>query len=168
MLGFFIATFIRQKALAQSVQNEYAYACAGYARTRSANVSSMRNDRKLWRGFLILCKHKNFPARWKLRNSVCSHTHAKVTGGFSGYNTTQKEKWRRVKIWYFIKEMIFLLSSSLFFSVWDPSSFLNDPINLTERTSNNYTCTMIDIIAFFFFFIFNPQWIFVILKWFWN
>lgn len=27
-----------------------------------ANASSMKNDAKLWRGFLILCKRKNLPS----------------------------------------------------------------------------------------------------------
>lgn len=70
---------------------------------RFANVSSMKNDERLWRGFLILYKCKN-SSRWNLRNFVRDFaTHTKVTAVF--VNITLRGKRNDgafVKIWYFL------------------------------------------------------------------
>lgn len=80
---------------------------------RFANVSSMKNDERLWRGFLILYKRKN-SSRWNLQNFVRDFaTHTKVTAVFVGITLRRmRNDGTFVEIWYFTRN-IYLFSLAL-------------------------------------------------------
>lgn len=80
------------KRLRKARKNEYAYACARYARTRSLRMFRAWKMTQSCGGDFSFCVNVRICRRWNLRNAIRS-THARVTGGFfSGYNTIRKRR----------------------------------------------------------------------------